>query len=225
MLYKGLLQSRLVKTWKTSTDRAMSWWWIYPAYYKQAITLSLYCQAPMLFNNHLHIFRVNGPLRCGEFTSHRWIPATKACDAELWYFLWSAPECVEQIIPPDKRLFSYDSVLFIGVTTSNFTLNEINPNNWLIQKHIRQISHVAIWGMRQSRTCWTKWHLKVPPLSKTTLCYLAANWEVVCVARSSFMLELLHFGMLDTDDICSASVGILHLSGFIFWKYLTDTKL
>ena len=56
---------------------------------------------------------------------------------------------------------------------------------------------------------------------------LAANREVVCVARSSFMLELFHFGVLDTDDICSASVGILleHLSGFIFWKYLTDTKL
>ena len=27
---------------------------------------------------------------CGEFTGHRWIPYTKASDAELWYFLWSA---------------------------------------------------------------------------------------------------------------------------------------
>ena len=25
-----------------------------------------------------------------EFTRHRWIPHTKASDAELWYFLWSA---------------------------------------------------------------------------------------------------------------------------------------
>ena len=37
-----------------------------------------------------NIFRVTGPL-CGEFTSHRWIPLTKASDAELWCFLWSAP--------------------------------------------------------------------------------------------------------------------------------------
>ena len=37
------------------------------------------------------IFRVTGHL-CGEFTSHRWIPHTKASDAELWCFLWSAPE-------------------------------------------------------------------------------------------------------------------------------------
>ena len=29
---------------------------------------------------------------CGEFTGHRWIPRTKASDAEFWCFLWSAPE-------------------------------------------------------------------------------------------------------------------------------------
>ena len=36
-------------------------------------------------------FRVTGHL-CGEFTSHRWILRTKACDAELWGILWSAPD-------------------------------------------------------------------------------------------------------------------------------------
>ena len=34
---------------------------------------------------------VTGPL-WGESTSDRWIPLTKASDAELWCFLWSAPE-------------------------------------------------------------------------------------------------------------------------------------
>ena len=38
-----------------------------------------------------NIFRVTGHL-CGEFTGHRWIPHTKASDAELWCFHWSAPE-------------------------------------------------------------------------------------------------------------------------------------
>ena len=28
----------------------------------------------------------------GKFTDHRWIPRTKASDAKLWCFLWSAPE-------------------------------------------------------------------------------------------------------------------------------------
>ena len=34
---------------------------------------------------------VTGSL-CGEFTSRRWITLTKTNDAELWCFLWSAPE-------------------------------------------------------------------------------------------------------------------------------------
>ena len=36
------------------------------------------------------IFRATGPL-CGEITGPRWIPRTKASDAELWCFLWSVP--------------------------------------------------------------------------------------------------------------------------------------
>ena len=36
-----------------------------------------------------NIFRVTGHL-CGEFTGPRWISHTKASDAELWCFLWSA---------------------------------------------------------------------------------------------------------------------------------------
>ena len=45
----------------------------------------------MMTSSNGNNFRVTGPL-CGEFTSHRWIPLTKASDAELWCCLWSAPE-------------------------------------------------------------------------------------------------------------------------------------
>ena len=34
-----------------------------------------------------NIFRVTRPL-CGDFTDRRWIPLTKASNAELWCFLW-----------------------------------------------------------------------------------------------------------------------------------------
>ena len=44
----------------------------------------------MTTSSNGNIFRVTGPL-CGEFTGDRWIPITKASDAELWCFLWSAP--------------------------------------------------------------------------------------------------------------------------------------
>ena len=46
----------------------------------------------MISSSNRNIFRVTGPL-CGEFTGHLWILCTKASDAELWCFLWSAPGC------------------------------------------------------------------------------------------------------------------------------------
>ena len=45
----------------------------------------------MMTSSNGNIFRVTGYL-CGEFTGPRWIPHTKASDAELWCFLWSASE-------------------------------------------------------------------------------------------------------------------------------------
>ena len=52
----------------------------------------------LIMSSNKNIFRVIGPL-CGEFTGHRWIPLRKASDAELWCFLWSAPEqSIEQTI-------------------------------------------------------------------------------------------------------------------------------
>ena len=44
----------------------------------------------MMTSSNGNIFRVTGHL-CGEFTGHRWIPLTKASNAELWCFVWSAP--------------------------------------------------------------------------------------------------------------------------------------
>ena len=45
----------------------------------------------MMTSSNGNIFRVTGHL-CGEFTGLRWIPRTKASDAELWCFRWSAHE-------------------------------------------------------------------------------------------------------------------------------------
>ena len=44
----------------------------------------------MMTSSNGNIFRVTGPLY-REFIGHLWIPLTKASDAELWCFLWSAP--------------------------------------------------------------------------------------------------------------------------------------
>ena len=60
------------------------------------IMLSIYCfilQGQwikfMMTSSNGNIFHVTGHL-CWEFTCHPWIPRTKASDAELWCFLWSA---------------------------------------------------------------------------------------------------------------------------------------
>ena len=45
------------------------------------------CYDVMMTSSNGNIFRVTGHL-CGEFTG----PRTKASDAEVWCFLWSAPE-------------------------------------------------------------------------------------------------------------------------------------
>ena len=49
----------------------------------------------MLMLSNGNIFRVTGPL-WGESAGHRWITLTKASDAELGYFLWSAPEQTDE---------------------------------------------------------------------------------------------------------------------------------
>ena len=57
-----------------------------------------------------NIFRVIGPL-WGEFTAHRWIPLTKASDAELWCFLWSGTEqTAEQTI---ETPVNWDAIVLI----------------------------------------------------------------------------------------------------------------
>ena len=64
----------------------------------------------MMTSSNRNIFRVIGYL-CGEFTGDRWIPHTKASDAELWCFLWSAPEqTVEKIM---VRMVIWDAVVSI----------------------------------------------------------------------------------------------------------------
>ena len=45
---------------------------------------SLYHWDSMMMISNGNIFCVTG-LLCGEFTGHRWIPLTKASDAELWW--------------------------------------------------------------------------------------------------------------------------------------------
>ena len=57
-----------------------------------------------------NIFNATG-LLWGESTSHWWIPLTKASDAELWCFLWSAPE--QMLEQTTEKLMIWDIITLI----------------------------------------------------------------------------------------------------------------
>ena len=64
----------------------------------------------MMTSSNGNIFRVIGPFAMGT-TGHRWIPLTKATDADLRCFLWSAPEqMVEQTI---EMLVIWDAMTLV----------------------------------------------------------------------------------------------------------------
>ena len=62
------------------TGPCILWWYLWRRAFSYMVTSS-----------DGSIFRVTGHLS-GEFTGPRWIPRTKASDAELWCFLWSSSE-------------------------------------------------------------------------------------------------------------------------------------
>ena len=57
-----------------------------------------------------NIFPVTGHL-LGESTGHRWIPVTKASDAELRCILWSAPE--ETVDQANETAVIWDAITLI----------------------------------------------------------------------------------------------------------------
>ena len=69
-----------------------------------------------------NIFRVTGHL-CEEFTGLRWIPLTKASDAELWCLFWSVPSNGWVNTPEAGDLRRYHAHYDVIVMT--YTLNAV----------------------------------------------------------------------------------------------------
>ena len=81
----NMVSKNLKTPWPVWGSRQPFWiiWRRYSESFKW--TKKLWC---MMTSSNGNIFRVTGHL-CGEFPGDRWIPLTKASDAELWCFLWS----------------------------------------------------------------------------------------------------------------------------------------
>ena len=114
----------------------------------------------MVTSSNGNIFRVTGPL-CWKFTGPRWIPLTKASDAELWCFLSSALEqTVEETI---KTPVFWDAIalimtswlckmipnikigldLLVSYTLVLKTSDRVSEINWAQRRHIRLLGYVT----------------------------------------------------------------------------------
>ena len=95
-----------------------------------------WCQLVMMTSSNGNIFHVTDPL-WGEFTVHEWIPLTKASDAELWCFLWSAPEqtadqTIETLVIWDAgdlsyRRAHYDITVMVTSWASQRVQEQVKP--------------------------------------------------------------------------------------------------
>ena len=81
-----------------------------------------------------NIFRVTGP-SWGESTGDRWIPLTKDSDAELWCFLWSAPEQTVDAgvkVPSRHYIGNNDTEIWQEMQTCQHFISEM-LNKFVIQ--------------------------------------------------------------------------------------------
>ena len=75
----------------------------------------------MMTSSNGNIFRVTGPL-CGEFTGHRWIPCTKASDAEfdvLLIFAWINGWVNNRVAGDLRRHHAHFDVTVMNVMTAD----------------------------------------------------------------------------------------------------------
>ena len=76
-----------VMTWKR-----WSHYWPFPKGIHRWLLSSWHISKETFRVHYCYLCHISVGNLCGEFTGHRWIILTKVSDAELWCFLWSAPE-------------------------------------------------------------------------------------------------------------------------------------
>ena len=123
-----------------------------------------------------NIFRVSGPL-CGEFIGHQWIPLTKASDAELWCFLWSAPEQMfEWTI---ETLVSWD-VIAPSIASLWWSHGTELRNHW-----VRQYIHV----LSESNLACRTYKSVIRPLKLKI--YLTVGTAAICLSFLTLFIQYL----------------------------------
>ena len=130
----------------------------------------------MMTSSNGNIFRVTGPL-CGEFTGPRWIPLTKASDAELWCFLWSAPWINGWVNNREagdlKRHRDHYDVIEMMQTSA------VSGRLLKRDKHANPTTDCCCNMKDKLRSCYTYFHVSVVYIARNTVrCHLnAVNFD------------------------------------------------
>ena len=123
-----------------------------------------------------NIFRLTGPL-CDEFTGHRRIPRTKASDAELRCFLWSAHWIngwvnIREAADLRRHRAHYDVIVMIIFDRSLWNLSGVSavlpPRHlsnfktiWKFERHFerfRDFTRSYLSKVRWRNAWWRYWH-------------------------------------------------------------------
>ena len=139
----------------------------------------------MIMSSNGNIFCVTGPL-WGEYPGHRWNSLKKARDAELWCFLWSAPEQTpEQTV---ETLVIWDAIALIIMTLLQWNKTKRAPCAYFLKRTVHESRTQRHWlqqpiGFNMFLIVWTwnglKHVYKMNWLTKTTPAILTLLIESV----------------------------------------------
>ena len=109
----------------------------------------------MMTSSNRNICRVTGHL-CGEFTGHRWIPRTKASDAEFWCFLWSAADAcwvnIGEAVDLRRHRAHYNVTVMVVSLTARETLKAADLTGFSCRTFV--ISTCLWWVHSQTLIPW-----------------------------------------------------------------------
>ena len=149
-------------------------------------------------------FRVTGPL-WEESTGHRWIPLTKASNAEFWCFLWSALEqTVEQPIKTPVIWDANPTQISLGETA-----------RWL------QLQPSSAWPRRRKRS-------KMFFISRLSPCFAGVIWfpyDVILAKEKCGLDDGCTNLIFSTDDGCTRWWRWLHYFGRVIFDTHTADPL
>ena len=169
----------------------------------------------MMTSSNGDIFRATGPL-WGEFTGHRWIPLTKASDAELWCFLYL---CLNKWLSKQSRRWWFE--------TSSRPLYDAIVMNAPQQKRddCAKFPPYAFWFLRQNHNTTTETRQPVYVIMVGADA-MAPNrhWAIInhqCVTLQSLCVIRIVLLLLNKLTLRSREIG--NPSVIYYWRGLLLT--